>query len=128
LGFGSQSHLKFLPERQTDFIFASFAEEWGWVGSVLLLGIYSLLIFYIFYYALIQKKELHHYYLVSVMTLLMGQTFINIGMNTGLMPITGVTLPFVSYGGSSLMSLGLMIGIAQSIIAQTESQQSWYLK
>jgi rod shape determining protein RodA len=116
LGQGSQSHLRFLPERQTDFIFASYAEEWGFIGSLILLSLYFILNVFLIYRAMISRNKFEHYYLILVMTTITIQTFVNVGMNVGLLPITGVTLPFISYGGSSLISLCLMLGLAQNII------------
>lgn len=116
LGHGSQSHLRFLPERQTDFIFASFAEEWGFLGSGILLFLYFSLNFYLLRYILKIKDKFKSYYLLITVTMISLQTFVNIGMNIGLLPITGVTLPLMSYGGSSLVSICLMLGIAQNII------------
>ncbi|MDH5533901.1 MAG: rod shape-determining protein RodA [Candidatus Pacebacteria bacterium] len=116
LGQGSQSHLKFLPERQTDFIFASYAEEWGFVGSIILLSLYFILNLFLIYRAMMSSDKFEYYYLILVMTTITIQTFVNVGMNIGLLPITGVTLPFISYGGSSLISLCLMLGLAQNII------------
>lgn len=116
LGHGSQSQLRFLPERQTDFVFASFAEEWGFVGSSIILGLYLLLGLYLIYYIFKFKTKFEQYYLLITLTMLSFQVFVNVGMNVGLLPITGVTLPFVSYGGSSLISICIMLGVAQNII------------
>lgn len=116
LGQGSQSHLRFLPERQTDFIFASYTEEWGFIGSLILLGLYFILNAFLIRQAIISDTKFEYYYLMVVMTAITIQTFVNVGMNIGLLPITGVTLPFISYGGSSLISLCLMLGLAQNII------------
>lgn len=115
LGQGSQSHLRFLPERQTDFVFASFAEEFGFIGSVMIISLYTVLITA----TLRTAKKANSFsaalfcYVVAVMTAL--QTGVNIGMNIGLLPITGITLPFLSYGGSSIITLLTMYGIVQSI-------------
>jgi rod shape determining protein RodA len=115
LGQGSQSHLRFLPERQTDFVFASFAEEFGFIGSIMIISLYTVLIVTTLKTA--QKANTFtaglYCYVVAVMTAL--QTGVNIGMNIGLLPITGITLPFLSYGGSSILTLLIMFGIVQSI-------------
>ncbi len=116
LGFGVQSHLKFLPERQTDFIFASFSEEWGFLGSTILIILYAILILYLLFYSINCKFKLDSSILFSIAVLLFTQIFINIGMNIGLMPITGITLPFFSYGGSSIVSVSMLIGIALHIL------------
>ena len=115
LGQGIQSHLRFLPERQTDFVFASFAEEFGFIGSALVIFLYSVLVF-----TMISTAQKSHEnterlfcYVVAIMTTI--QVGVNIGMNIGVLPITGITLPFMSYGGSSILSLISMFGITQSI-------------
>lgn len=108
---GTQSHLNYLPERHTDFIFASFSEEFGLLGvSVLFLSF-----FIIFRYCLDiarRQKENRTYYLIfSVFSLFFFQFVVNVGMNLGIMPVTGITLPIFSYGGSSLLSFAILIGI-----------------
>ena len=122
LGQGSQSHLRFLPERQTDFIFASYAEEWGFFGSLILLSLYLILDVFLIYRAMMINNKFDYYFLILVMTTITIQTFVNVGMNIGILPITGVTLPFISYGGSSLISLCLMLGVAQNIISKQRRQ------
>jgi rod shape determining protein RodA len=115
LGQGVQSHLRFLPERQTDFVFASFAEEFGFIGSILLLSLYLVIILTIFRTAKRSnnKEEVMFCLVIANMTII--QTGVNVGMNVGLLPITGITLPFLSYGGSSVLTLMGIYGIIQSI-------------
>jgi rod shape determining protein RodA len=115
LGQGIQSHLRFLPERQTDFVFASFAEEFGFIGSIVVVILYANLIWQTLKTAQNAKTfaEQLFCYVTAFMTTI--QTGINIGMNIGLLPITGITLPFLSYGGSSILTLLIMFGIVQSI-------------
>ncbi|NCN87468.1 MAG: rod shape-determining protein RodA [Candidatus Pacebacteria bacterium] len=122
LGQGSQSHLRFLPERHTDFIFASFAEEWGFIGGTILIILYFILSVFLIYRATYTKNKFEYYFLIMTVTAITFQVFVNIGMNTGLLPITGVTLPFISYGGSSLVSLSLMMGVSQNIISQQKKK------
>jgi rod shape determining protein RodA len=122
LGQGSQSHLRFLPERQTDFIFASYAEEWGFVGSFILLTLYLVLIIFLVYRSLQAQSTFEFYFLITVTTAIVMQIFVNVGMNIGLLPITGVTLPFISYGGSSLLSLCFMLGLSQNIISKQKKK------
>jgi rod shape determining protein RodA len=122
LGQGSQSHLRFLPERQTDFIFASFAEEWGFVGGTILMTLYFILSVFLIYRATYTNNKFEYYFLIMAVTAITFQVFVNIGMNIGLLPITGVTLPFISYGGSSLISLSLMMGVCQNIISQQKKK------
>jgi len=120
VGFGSQSQLKFLPEAQTDFIFAVIAEELGFLGVMLVLGFYSIFFFRI--YRILGKinNDFGIYFLIGAAGLIFIQMFINIGMNLGIMPVVGLPLPFVSYGGSSLVSLLTLVGIIQNIIIKSK--------
>ncbi|HCC84726.1 MAG TPA: hypothetical protein DEP87_03525 [Candidatus Pacebacteria bacterium] len=122
LGYGIQSHLRFLPERQTDFIFSALAEELGFVGTTVIIGCYIALLGLIFHLALLQTQLAQKMFLVSFGTWLFIQTAINLGMNLGLLPITGITLPFVSYGGSSVLGLALGLGIVQAISRETQKK------
>ncbi|HRN70819.1 MAG TPA: FtsW/RodA/SpoVE family cell cycle protein, partial [Candidatus Woesebacteria bacterium] len=116
LGLGTQSQLYFLPEYHTDFAFSSFIEQFGFIGGFILIILYLIFFLFLFFrmmhYAN-HKDELgkfNYYYLVGFSAFLIFQTCVNIGMNLGLLPIAGITLPFISYGGSSLITL--MIGLA----------------
>lgn len=114
LGRGTQSRLQFLPEFRTDFIFAFIAEEMGFVGSVLMLSIYFHLIAYGLRIAQ-KRKDLFSFLVIwGVLSMLAFQVLVNIGMNVGLLPITGITLPLISYGGSSLIATFLSLGLAAS--------------
>lgn len=115
IGQGVQSHLRFLPERQTDFIFASFSEEWGFVGAVSLLSMYFILLFYLLYLAHKVDDFRQKLYLLTIFMMFLVQIFINVGMNMAILPITGITLPFLSYGGSSVISLFFALGVVASI-------------
>jgi rod shape determining protein RodA len=119
LGQGIQSHLRFLPERQTDFIFASLAEEWGFLGSVAVVFLYMALIGWILYLAFTSSSAAAQYFGCITAIFLTIQTAVNIGMNIGLFPITGITLPFISYGGSSVLSLYMHLGIMQALAHNT---------
>jgi len=114
LGQGTQSVLKFLPEYQTDFIFAAFAEEWGFVGLIVLLGFYFILFSRLLLLAS-QKKREQSLVIIGVFTFLFFQFFIHSAMNLGILPITGITLPFVSAGGSSLLASWAALGIATAM-------------
>lgn len=114
-GYGTQSHLHFLPEPETDFIFATFAEEWGFVGSIFLLLVLLFLFWRLSRMAGDASDNFSRFFIFGYLILILIQTAIHIGANTGLMPITGLTLPFISYGGSSLLSLFIGLGIIQSI-------------
>jgi len=114
-GRGTQSHLQFLPEHYTDFIFASLSEEWGFVGSLLLLLFFAVLLGRILVVARYACDDFGTLIAVGVFSFLLSQVFINIGMNLGIMPITGIPLPLVSYGGSSLWVTMMALGLVQSV-------------
>lgn len=115
LGHGTQSQLKFLPERHTDFIFATIAENLGFLGTMLIVATFIFLLFKI--YKLIKETEDTYAKVFSIgaFLLILLQAFINIGGNIGIIPITGITLPLLSYGGSSLLSTFILLGILNSI-------------
>lgn len=115
LGYGSQTHLHFLPEAETDFIFAAYAEEWGFVGVATILVLFFLVIWRILVIGMTASDNFSRLYTLGFAALIFVQSFIHISMNMGLMPVTGLTLPFVSYGGSSLVTLLVGIGILQNI-------------
>lgn len=116
---GTQSHLNFLPERHTDFIFASFAEEFGLVGIFLVLAAYYYLFSNLFAETtnLPEKntKLLH----LGILWIFFFQVVVNVGMNLGLMPVTGITLPLFSYGGSSLVSFMALLGLSANLLELT---------
>lgn len=111
IGFGSQSRLEFLPEHQTDFVFAAFAEEWGFVGTVFIFLFYGIIIWRIFRIASLGRSNFESLYGIGVAIFLMAHFFVNIGMNIGIMPITGTTLPFLSYGGTHMLTVYTALGI-----------------
>lgn len=115
LGEGTQSTLRFLPERQTDFIFATLSEGLGFIGSVIVIGTFLFLLYRI--YLLFKKSDSAYekLFIAGAFALILIHFFINIGMNVGLLPIVGVTLPFISLGGSSLLSNFILIGLLCSI-------------
>ena len=121
VGFGSQSQLKFLPEAQNDFIFAVIAEELGFLGVVLVLFFYFLLFFRVFRVIRKVNNDFGIFFLIGALGLIFIQMFINIGMNLGILPVVGLSLPFISYGGSSLLSLMIIIGIVQNIIIKSKT-------
>lgn len=114
IGYGTQSKLKFLPEYQTDFIFAAYAEEWGFVGVIIMFGTFGILIWRIVANARRGIGNFEILYGIGISILFMSHFFINVGMNMGLLPVTGITLPFVSYGGSHLVTAFFALGILQS--------------
>lgn len=115
VGYGTQSRLSFLPEYETDFIFAAFSEEWGFVGSsmVLLLFLFILIRMVMIGYHAQSNFEL--FFALGLVLYYMSHILVNIGMNIGLMPVTGVTLPFLSYGGSHLLIEFAGLGILMSM-------------
>lgn len=115
LGFGTQSQLKFLPESQTDFIFAVIAEELGFFGVALLLGAFTLFFARIFRLVKQSRDNFTTYLLLGIVAVIFLQVLVNIGMNLGIFPVTGIGLPFVSYGGSSLLFFLCFFGVIQSI-------------
>jgi len=115
LGYGSQSHLNFLPEAETDFIFAAFAEEWGFVGILVILISLLILLWRVIRIGIFASDNFSRLYSLGFGAIIFLQSMIHIGMNMGVMPITGITLPFVSYGGSSLVILMIGVGILQNI-------------
>lgn len=115
LGEGTQSGLKFLPERHTDFIFATLVENFGFVGMLIIFACFAVLLYRI--YGIFSQTEEAYYRIIciSAFFLILIQFFVNAGMNMGIVPIVGVTLPFVSYGGSSMLSNFILLGIVSSI-------------
>jgi len=122
VGFGSQSQLKFLPEAQNDFIFSVVAEELGFLGVVLILGFYFIFFFRCFTVLRKIDNDFGIYFIIGANGLIFIQMFINIGMNLGIMPVVGLPLPFMSYGGSSLISLLVLVGMIENIIIKSKTR------
>ena len=112
---GTQSHLDFIPERTTDFIFAVYAEEFGLYGGILLLAAYGLLILRGLVIAVFAKDQFGRLMAGAMAMMFFVYVFVNIGMVTGILPVVGVPLPFLSYGGTALLTLGVACGILMSI-------------
>ncbi|MBP7006679.1 MAG: rod shape-determining protein RodA [Candidatus Pacebacteria bacterium] len=121
LGFGTQSRLQFLPEYETDFIFAAFAEEWGFIGSMIIILLYVALILRILYFASYGATNFEILFGMGVAIYFMSHIIINVGMNLGLMPVTGIPLPFMSYGGSHLLTEFMALGILMSMRSYARS-------
>ncbi len=115
MGYGTQSRLEFLPEHQTDFIFAAFAEEWGFAGVVMLFVCFGFLIWRILKNALWGQDNFERFFGLGLSIYLMSHFILHVGMNVGVLPITGLNMPFLSYGGSHLvtvfMGLGILMGM-----------------
>lgn len=117
VGYGTQSKLRFLPEYETDFIFAAFTEEWGFVGVVLVLSLYGLLLFQLLSIARKSATNFDALFTIGVLILFLSHVFVHAGINLGLLPVTGTTIPFMSYGGSHLVmefaALGIVVSLAR---------------
>ena len=132
VGFGTQSRLQFLPEYQTDFIFSAFAEEWGFVGVILLFIFFSLVIWRILKIAMFGASNFEVLYGLGLVIMIISHFIIHVGMNIGLLPVTGITLPFMSYGGSHLlmeyMALGILMGMRRySRVIHREAMNNEFL-
>jgi len=120
LGHGTQSQLNFLPEQHTDFIFATIAEEWGFLGSAFLLILFGNLFYRLIKTSLNSSNNFARLFSIGLATMFLVQVIINVGMNVGLLPIIGIPLPFVSYGGSSMIMSFIGLGIIQSIVVRNK--------
>lgn len=118
IGYGTQSKLLYLPEYQTDFIFAAYAEEWGFIGVLILFGLYGLIIVRMLLIAVHGADNFNMLFGAGVAVMFLSQFLVHVGMNLGLLPITGTTIPFMSYGGSHLVTefaaLGILMGMRRS--------------
>lgn len=123
LGRGTQSRLQFLPEFRTDFIFSFIAEELGFLGSGIILILYAIILILVYRTLNGSKDRFGELICVGVLSMLFIQIFINIGMNVGLLPITGITLPLLSYGGSSLVSTMICLGLVASVAKFSSKKQ-----
>ncbi len=115
VGYGTQSRLKFLPEYQTDFIFAAYAEEWGFAGVLILFSLYLIVLWRILKTAMNGATNFEILFGVGVTIMFVSHLLVHIGMNVGVMPVTGITIPFMSYGGSHLLVTFIALGILQSM-------------
>jgi rod shape determining protein RodA len=114
----------FVPESNTDFIFAAVGEQYGFIGAAIVLGLYALLISRALRILVMAKDLFGSLVAAGVTAMLMFQVFVNVGMTIGIMPITGVTLPLMSYGGSSVITTLLAVGLLQSIYVQARASQA----
>ncbi len=112
---GTQTHLEFIPERTTDFILAAFAEEFGLAGNAALLIVYLLLISRGLFIAGQASSEFSRLFAGAITLIFFTYAFVNIGMVTGIVPVVGVPLPMMSYGGTAMLTLGLGTGLLMSI-------------
>ncbi|MBU1179133.1 rod shape-determining protein RodA [Patescibacteria group bacterium] len=111
IGYGTQSRLNFLPEHRTDFIFAAFAEEWGFVGVLIIFSCFGVLIWRILRNAYLAQFNFEKFFAMGLSVFLMAHFVLHIGMNIGVLPITGLSMPFLSYGGSYMVTIFAGLGI-----------------
>jgi rod shape determining protein RodA len=121
---GTQTHLEFIPERTTDFIFAAFSEEFGLVGNLLLIGVFIFLILRGLMIAMEAPTLFSRLLAGAVTTIFFTYSFVNMGMVSGILPVVGVPLPFISYGGTAMVTLGLGLGILMSIAKSKRLMQT----
>ena len=115
IGYGTQSKLQFLPEYETDFIFAAFAEEWGLVGVIMLFSLFGVVMWRLLLHAVRAATNFERLFATGVSILILSHFFVHIGMNIGVLPVTGTTVPFLSYGGTHLMTEFLGLGIVMAM-------------
>ena len=120
----TQTRLNYVPEDHTDFVFAAVGEQYGFIGAAFVLALYGLLIWRALRILVMSKDLFGTLIAAGVAAMLMFQVFVNVGMTIGIMPITGVTLPLMSYGGSSVITTLLAVGLLQSIYIQARASQA----
>jgi rod shape determining protein RodA len=128
VGFGTQSRLNFLPEYKTDFIFAAFAEEWGFIGALFLLIFLGIILFKLATFALVADSTFEALFTYGVLIWILTHVIINIGMNIGIMPVTGIPLPFMSYGGSHLLAECIALGMCAGMNRYARSGHKLQMK
>jgi len=124
LGHGPQSQLQFLPERHTDFFLASLGEELGLLGVAVVLSLYTIVLWRILRVARTTQDKFGRLLAVGVFGLLLVSLLVGGGMNMGILPVTGIPLPLLSYGGSNLVSTFMLLGIVQSVYAYSKWVQA----
>lgn len=122
---GTQSHLNFLPEKQTDFIFTMFSEEFGLIGGITLLVLYAILLSYGFHVAMASRNSFGRLVAMGITTTVFLYVFINIGMVMGMLPVVGIPLPLVSYGGTALLTLLMGQGLIFSVAIHHNVRIGW---
>lgn len=127
LGRGTQSHLNFLPAQRTDFIFASTGEELGFLGIAIVIALFAFVTYRLLTLAESLKNQRSSLFVFGAVFTIFLQFFINAGVNMGILPATGITLPFVSFGGSSIVSMFLLLGLVQSAIHEKETKSDTVL-
>lgn len=120
LGYGSQSQLNFLPVVHTDFIFAAIAEAWGLLGAAGLLAGFAWLVYRLLAAGRQAQDDFGYFLTIGLATMIIFQVMVNVGMNVGVMPVTGIPLPFVSYGGTALIIMLVAIGLVQAVVLRSK--------
>jgi rod shape determining protein RodA len=121
---GTQTHLEFIPERTTDFIFAAFGEEFGLLGALLLIAAFLFLVLRALTIALEAPNVFSRLLAGALAMMFFSYAFVNMGMVSGILPVVGVPLPFISYGGTAMVTLGLALGMLMSIAKSKRLVQS----
>lgn len=129
-GFGqaTQSNLRFLPERHTDFIFATMSESFGFIGGIVVISLFALLLLRIYKISMSAIDSFSHLLATGLFYVVLVHAFFNIGMNLGILPIVGITLPFVSYGGSSLVTNFVILGILSVIHSEEKRSKIFEIR
>ncbi|HCJ45393.1 MAG: rod shape-determining protein RodA [Candidatus Moranbacteria bacterium CG_4_10_14_3_um_filter_41_65] len=127
VGHGSQSQLNFLPEKHTDFIFAVISEELGLIGAFFVVSVYGIILYRIKRIGEMASDNFGYLVSVGIFTMLFVQIIINVGMNIGLMPVTGIPAPFLSYGGSSLVATFFSVGLLLNIYQKKHSDYDLHI-
>ncbi len=126
VGYGTQSKMEFLPEHETDFIFAAFAEEWGMVGSMVLFALFGVVVWRLVRLSLQGATNFEGLFTAGVAIFIVAHFTVHVGMNIGLMPVTGLTIPFMSYGGTHLlvefMALGIVMAMSRYTMARYKAE------
>ncbi len=117
IGYGTQSKLRFLPEYQTDFIFAAFSEEWGFVGIIIVFALFGVIFWRILGIAAVGATNFETLFALGVLCYLGAHFALHVGINMGLLPVTGNTIPFMSYGGSHIIAEFLALGMLSGMSA-----------
>ena len=122
---GTQTQLNFIPEQHTDFIFSAIGEELGFIGCICVLFVFWLICFRLVTIAQTANDNFGSLLAIGVLSMLIFQVFVNIGMNIGLAPVTGIPLPFLSYGNASLLSNFLGLGLVEAVASQRQRKKRW---
>lgn len=125
---GTQTQLNFIPEQHTDFIFSAIGEEWGFAGCLILLIVFWLVCWRLIWIATKAKDNFGSLLAIGILSIIVFQVIINLSMTIGLAPITGIPLPFISYGGSSLLSTFIGIGLVESVANYREVKRKLFKK